>query len=129
MQEFATLLKRVRERKGLTAYGLARLTGLSQQGVLKLERPGSDPKLSTLLKLAGALKVPVGDLLPAAGAEGSRDKFLKFCEEAMPLLKQAKELSEVHVNVVSPPSIRHRLVLLERLLKGLSDELTAKGKQ
>jgi transcriptional regulator with XRE-family HTH domain len=49
----------------MTPYRLAQLTGLSKQGVLNLELPGADPKLSTLYRLAEALEVNVHDLIPA----------------------------------------------------------------
>jgi transcriptional regulator with XRE-family HTH domain len=39
----------------MTPYRLAQLTGLSKQGVLNLEGSTSDPKLSTICKLAQAL--------------------------------------------------------------------------
>jgi transcriptional regulator with XRE-family HTH domain len=67
MNRFGTHLRRLREQKGMTRYRLAKLSGLSSEGVSKLERPGSDPRLSTLYKVAGALGVTVRDLLPDRG--------------------------------------------------------------
>jgi transcriptional regulator with XRE-family HTH domain len=64
MSDFATRLRELREARRITRYRLAQLSGISKQGVTKLERPGSDPKLSTLLKLAGALGIEVVELLP-----------------------------------------------------------------
>jgi hypothetical protein len=46
----------------------------STEGVHKLERPGSDPKLSTLLKLAAAFGVTVHELLPRRDTAGTRRK-------------------------------------------------------
>src|SRR5262249_61232200 len=60
----ATHFKRLRERRGLSLYRLAQLAGLSKQGVINLEEPGADPKLSTLDKLAEALGVKPWELLP-----------------------------------------------------------------
>jgi transcriptional regulator with XRE-family HTH domain len=62
--DFADRLRRARERQHATAYALARATGLSRQGILNLEKPGADPKLSTILKLAQALGVGPWELLP-----------------------------------------------------------------
>jgi transcriptional regulator with XRE-family HTH domain len=62
VEDFAARLRRIREAKGITPYRLAKLTGLSRVGVLKLERPGVDPKLSTVVKLAEALDVSLDDL-------------------------------------------------------------------
>jgi DNA-binding XRE family transcriptional regulator len=69
---FAPRLKELCREKGVTPYRLAQLTGLSKQGVLNLELPGADPKLSTLYRLAAALGVDVRDLLPRK--KGSQPK-------------------------------------------------------
>jgi transcriptional regulator with XRE-family HTH domain len=66
VQDFARLFRRLREAKGVTCYWLAQRTGLSQQAVLNLELPNADPKLSTILKLAGALGVNPARLVPGA---------------------------------------------------------------
>src|SRR5262249_30395869 len=66
MSTFAARLNQIRPDKGPSSWRLPQLTGLSRQGLFKLEQPGSDPKLSTLLKLAAALEVPATDLLPSA---------------------------------------------------------------
>jgi transcriptional regulator with XRE-family HTH domain len=70
MNRFGTHLRRLREQRGMTRYRLAKLSGISPEGVGKLERPGSDPKLSTLYKVAAALGVRVCDLLPDRGTTG-----------------------------------------------------------
>jgi transcriptional regulator with XRE-family HTH domain len=54
----------------MSPYRLARLTGLSKQGVLNLEAEDADPKLSTIVKLAEALKLSPHDLLPPRSGEG-----------------------------------------------------------
>ena len=76
MQNFAARLRLLRLKKGMTWYRLAKLSGVTAEGVRKLERPGSDPKLSTLRKLAAALGVAVHDLLPDPGpaGRGRKDK-------------------------------------------------------
>jgi transcriptional regulator with XRE-family HTH domain len=65
MSDFAERLRQERKRKGLTATALARRAGLSKQAALNLERPGADPKLSTVLRLAKALGVGPWELLPS----------------------------------------------------------------
>jgi transcriptional regulator with XRE-family HTH domain len=73
VSEFAERLRELREARGWTRYRLAKRAGLTNEGVIKLERPGSDPKLSTLLKLAAGLEVPPCEMLPAHGAgEGAK---------------------------------------------------------
>jgi transcriptional regulator with XRE-family HTH domain len=67
VNRFGTHLRRLREQKGMTRYRLAKLSGISSEGVSKLERPGSDPKLSTLYKVAAALGITIWDLLPDQG--------------------------------------------------------------
>jgi transcriptional regulator with XRE-family HTH domain len=54
---FAARLRRIREAKGMSCYRLAQLSGISREGISRLEEEGSDPKLSTIYKLAGALGV------------------------------------------------------------------------
>jgi transcriptional regulator with XRE-family HTH domain len=56
-------LKHLREEKGLTQEALAAKAGLSLGYIARLEIGRHDPSLSTLIKLAKALKVKVGDLL------------------------------------------------------------------
>jgi transcriptional regulator with XRE-family HTH domain len=61
---FGGRLRQLREARGLSLYRLAKLTGLSMQGAVNLERPDADPKLSTLVKVAVALGVAPSRLLP-----------------------------------------------------------------
>jgi transcriptional regulator with XRE-family HTH domain len=74
MTRFGVHLRRLREEKGLTRYRLAKLAGITPEGVSKLERPGSDPKLSTLCRVARALGVPVRELLPEESMAGKARK-------------------------------------------------------
>jgi transcriptional regulator with XRE-family HTH domain len=56
-------LKKIRAQRGLTQEGLADKAGVSRQYLSRLETGRHDPSLSTLVKLAKALKVKVTDLL------------------------------------------------------------------
>ena len=56
-------LKRLRQAKQLTRYGLAKAAGISQVYVRKLEEGRSDPTVGMLTKLAKALGVPLTELL------------------------------------------------------------------
>jgi transcriptional regulator with XRE-family HTH domain len=69
--DFNERLRRLREHQGLTRYRLAKLSGISKDGIKKLEQPGSDPKLSTLYKLARALHVNIDAFVTSLG---SREK-------------------------------------------------------
>jgi transcriptional regulator with XRE-family HTH domain len=62
MSTFGKLLRELRKAKGWTRYRLAKESGLTQEGLRRLEKRNADPKLSTLLKLAAALGVGVQDL-------------------------------------------------------------------
>ena len=66
MDGFPKRFRRLREAQGLTHYRLAQRTGLTQQGLINLEQPDADPKLSTLLRLAQALGVNPAALVPGA---------------------------------------------------------------
>lgn len=55
----AVALRWARQSAGLTQTQLASRIGVSQQQVAKLERPGANPSIATLRKLADALGVRV----------------------------------------------------------------------
>lgn len=59
----AKRLKQLRADRGLTQAALAQRAGVTLSYVGRLEIGMHDPQLSTLRKLAKALKVPVADLL------------------------------------------------------------------
>lgn len=56
-------IKQLREQKRLTQEALAEKAGLSLGYIARLEIGRHDPSLSTLVKLAKALKVKVTELL------------------------------------------------------------------
>jgi len=60
---FGAVIKRRREALGLTLEQLAERARLSPNYVGTIEKGTRDPSLSTVLALAKALRVPVGDLL------------------------------------------------------------------
>jgi transcriptional regulator with XRE-family HTH domain len=64
MIDFSDRLRWLREQHGYTKYRLAKLSGITKEGIANLERPHADPKLSTLRKLATALNIPLCELLP-----------------------------------------------------------------
>ena len=59
----AARLKALRERRGLTQEQLAEKSGVGRSHLARLETGKQDPTLSTLEKLAKALKVDVAKLL------------------------------------------------------------------
>ena len=56
-------IKHLRTARGLTQAALAKKVGVSREYVARLETGHHDPPLSTLAKLAKALKVNVAKLL------------------------------------------------------------------
>ena len=62
-ERVAKRLKTLRRRRGLTQQALAAKAGLSRTYLARLETARQDPTLSTLVKLAKALGVPVSRLL------------------------------------------------------------------
>ena len=62
-KRLAMRLKRVREEHGMTQERLAKQSGVSHGYLARLEIGMHDPSLSTLIKLAKALKVRVAQLL------------------------------------------------------------------
>ncbi len=59
----ALRLRTLRRARGLTQEQLAAKAGLSREYLARLETARQDPTLTTLEKLAKALKVTAGDLL------------------------------------------------------------------
>ena len=63
IQRFGKQLQRLRTRRGLTQEQLAVTAGLSRTFLTRLELGQHDPSLSTLVRLAKALRVSVTELL------------------------------------------------------------------
>jgi DNA-binding XRE family transcriptional regulator len=60
-----SVIKKKREEKDLTQVDLAKLTGLPQSHICRLEKGTHSPSFKTLEKIANALGVAVGDLDPS----------------------------------------------------------------
>lgn len=56
------LVKKVRLEKNMTLETLANLSGISKGHLSKIERQERDPKLSTILQIASALKANIEEL-------------------------------------------------------------------
>lgn len=56
------LVKKVRLEQNMTLETLAKLSGISKGHLSKIERQERDPKLSTLIQIAMALKVNLNEL-------------------------------------------------------------------
>lgn len=63
VERMAMRVKEWRERRGLTQEQLADKAGISRGFLARLETARHDPKLSTLEKIAKALKVDIAKLL------------------------------------------------------------------
>ncbi len=63
VKRLAMRLKRLREERNLTQERLAKRSGVSHGYLARLEIGMHDPSLSTLAKLAKALKVSVAELV------------------------------------------------------------------
>jgi transcriptional regulator with XRE-family HTH domain len=63
VERVAMRVKEWRERRGLTQEKLAQRAGISRPYLARLETARQDPKLSTLEKIAKALRVHVTKLL------------------------------------------------------------------
>lgn len=60
---FGRALRRIRRERDLSQEALADMAGLARNHVSELERARRDPRLSTLVLLADALEIGVGDLM------------------------------------------------------------------
>lgn len=61
--QFGRNLVRCRKRAGLSQEELGYRAGLHRTAIGLLERGARTPKVDTIVRLAGAVSVPVGDLL------------------------------------------------------------------
>jgi transcriptional regulator with XRE-family HTH domain len=66
------LLREERKRKGLSKYAVAERSGLSEQMVGYVERGLRRPSLETVVRLASALEVDLGDIIKRAYKAASR---------------------------------------------------------
>jgi transcriptional regulator with XRE-family HTH domain len=69
---FGENMRSARHRANLSQVGLAEATGLDRAAISFLERADRAPDLSTLLRVARALKVKPGDLLTGIGPAESQ---------------------------------------------------------
>jgi transcriptional regulator with XRE-family HTH domain len=93
MKTFAKHLSRLREQKDMTRYRLAQLSGISKEGISKLESSGSDPKLSTLVKLARALGIKTWELLPDWPGNEPKSTTVDHDADAKPAAKKNQSKS------------------------------------
>jgi transcriptional regulator with XRE-family HTH domain len=64
---FGERMRELRARKGVSQDGLSHASGIHSTSVGRLERGGREPRLTTILKLAGALGVEPGELVNGLG--------------------------------------------------------------
>lgn len=62
-QQFARNLRAQRTRLGLSQEALGDVCDLHRTEISLLERAGRDPRLSTIVRIARALKIPPAELL------------------------------------------------------------------
>lgn len=65
-------LKRARKAKGLSLAEVAAAAGLLPEAVARAERDDTDPRFSTIVAIAGALDVPVCELVKEKSHAGHR---------------------------------------------------------
>lgn len=64
MQHFAATIRRLRRERALSLEQLGALANLTASEISRVERALREPQLSTIVKLAEALEVDIGVLLP-----------------------------------------------------------------
>ena len=70
--EIVRLLREEREHLGLSKYAVAERSGLSEQMVGYVERGLRHPSLETVVRLASALRVDLGEIIKKAYKSVSR---------------------------------------------------------
>lgn len=66
-EQFGENLRRLRDGAGLTQMELSNRSGLDMAEISRLENGHRDPRLSTLVRLADGLELPVNMLLDGVG--------------------------------------------------------------
>lgn len=98
IQRFGKQLQRLRSSRGLTQEQLAVKAGLARVYVSKLEAGEHDPTLSTLVRLAKTLRVPVTELL---GESVSANQWWQVGEDRFATRQEAEDhartLSEMFI--------------------------------
>jgi len=87
-QRLGNQLQRLRTRRGLTHEQLAVNVGLSRTFITRLELGQYDPTLSTMVRLAKALRVSVTDLL---GESMSASVWWQVGEQRFPTREEAED--------------------------------------
>ena len=66
-EQFGANLRRARERSGLSQEQLSERSRLHLTEISRLENGRRDPRLTTIVRLAGGLGIPPADLLAGLG--------------------------------------------------------------
>ena len=90
--EIGDRMREGRREKGFTQAELGREIGYSMNGIAKIERGETDPKLSSLIKIAAALEIDVGYLLGTGTKNDSR--LLELLEASNANFTRLKALQE-----------------------------------
>jgi len=71
-EKIIQLLKKERERRGLSKYAVAQQSGLSQQAIGYMEKGHRIPSLETVLRVAKAMNVDLAVIIKRAQKELSK---------------------------------------------------------
>ena len=102
MSDVASVIKALREERGLSKSRLAREAKVSDAYIVQIEKGERHPSAQILHRLAHALRVPPHHLLIPAGHYTAED--LARAEE------YAQEFMPTHVSDDSPPDLKDRLL-------------------
>lgn len=120
MSSLPEKLLEARKKRGYTQADLARKSGVSQQGISRIERGDRSPNIITIGMLAAALDIPMSEFMeetaakksPAAGTgdgtDGLREEIIgligRLPEEALPQVRDYAEfLRSRHEKRGDPP--------------------------
>ncbi len=73
-EEMARLLVEERKRRGISMNELASRAGLSQSRISMLEAAPGNPTIKTLLRIARALEIPLGDVIKRAEKSAAKSE-------------------------------------------------------
>lgn len=110
-------IKAARKRAGLSLHDLAKRCGTSHVAIAKAEREGTDPRASTVAKIAAGLGVPVGELYGEGDLIGRKELLKRI----RPLLDELIKQGEIHWGRTDPARLAAIGVLIGRAIKNIDE--------
>jgi len=95
-----SVVRRLREARGMSQYRLAQDAGVSKQAITNMEIGEIVPSLPTLYKVAGVLGIDLAEMIRTAYQDRGEDPPLTVAEGAQLLTTMADEKRELAIRLL-----------------------------